>query len=58
LDIADAVIKMASIEIMNTSFRMDEIPTGGSVSPSESKRYWQDDIDLCISNRREVFVIP
>ena len=35
-----------------------EIPSGGSVSPSESKRYWQEDIDLCVSNRREVFVIP
>jgi len=58
LDITDAVIKMASIEIMNTSFRMDEIPSGGSVSPSESKRFWQDDIDLCVSNRREVFVLP
>ena len=58
LDIADAVIKMTSIEVMNTSFRMDEIPSGGSVSPSESKRYWQEDIDLCVSNRREVFVIP
>ena len=58
LDVTDAVIKMASIEIMNTSFRMDEIPSGGSVSPSESKRFWQDDIDLCVSNRREVFVLP
>jgi hypothetical protein len=58
LDITDAVIKMASIEIMNTSFRMDEIPSGGSVSPSESKRFWQEDIDLCVSNRREVFVLP
>jgi hypothetical protein len=58
LDIADAVIKMTAIEVMNTSFRMDEIPSGGSVSPSESKRYWQEDIDLCVSNRREVFVIP
>jgi len=58
LDIADAVIKMTCIEVMNTSFRMDEIPSGGSVSPSESKRYWQEDIDLCVSNRREVFVIP
>ena len=57
LDIADAVIKMTSIEVMNTSFRMDEIPSGGSVSPSESKRYWQEDIDLCVSNRREVFTI-
>jgi hypothetical protein len=58
LDITDAVIKMTAIEVMNTSFRMDEIPSGGSVSPSESKRYWQEDIDLCVSNRREVFVIP
>ena len=58
LDIADAVIKMTAIEIMNTSFRMDEIPSGGSVSPSESKRFWQEDIDLCVSNRREVYVIP
>jgi hypothetical protein len=58
LDVADAVIKMASIEIMNTSFRMDELPSGGSVSPSESKKYWQEDIETCIMNRREVFVIP
>ena len=57
LDIADAVIKMTCIEVMNTSFRMDEIPSGGSVSPSESKRFWQEDIDLCVSNRREVFTI-
>ena len=27
LDVADAIIKMASIEIMNTSFRMDELPS-------------------------------
>ena len=58
LDVADAIIKMASIEIMNTSFRMDELPSGGSVSPSESKKYWQEDIETCINNRREVFVIP
>ena len=58
LDITDTIIKMTAIEVMNTSFRMDEIPSGVSVSPSESKRYWQEDIDLCVSNRREVFVIP
>lgn len=57
-DIRDCVIKMTSIEIMNTSFRMDELPTGGSTSPSESKRFWQEDIENCIENRREVFVIP
>ena len=58
LDVADAIIKMTAIDIMNTSFRMDELPSGGSVSPSESKKYWQEDIDLCISNRREAFVVP
>ena len=41
LDVADAIIKMKAIEVMNTSFRIDEIPSGGSVSQSESKRYYR-----------------
>ena len=56
-DIKDAVIKMTAIELMNTSFRMDELPTGGMTSPSESKKIWQEDIELCIANRREVVVV-
>ena len=56
-DIKDCVIKMSAIDLMNTSFRMDELPTGGINSPSESKRMWQEDIENCIQNRREVFVI-
>ena len=56
-DINDCVIKMSAIDLMNTSFRMDELPTGGINSPSESKRMWQEDIENCIQNRREVFVI-
>jgi|TARA_R110002051_G_scaffold324553_1_gene422355 hypothetical protein len=56
-DIKDAIIKMTSIELMNTSFRMDELPTGGMTSPSESKKFWQEDIELCIANRREVVVV-
>ena len=56
-DIKDAVIKMTSIELMNTSFRMDELPTGGMTSPSESKKIWQEDIENCIANRREVVVV-
>jgi hypothetical protein len=56
-DISDCVIKMTAIDLMNTSFRMDELPTGGINSPSESKRFWQEDIENCIANRREVFVI-
>ena len=58
LDIEDAVIKMTSIELLNTSFRMDELPTGGMTNVSESKRKWEEDIEKCIDNRREVFVIP
>ena len=58
LDIADCVIKMTSIELLNTSFRMDELPTGGMTNVSESKRKWEEDIEKCIDNRREVFVIP
>ena len=57
-DIQDAVIKMVSIDILNTSFRMDELPTGGIANLSESKKIWQEDIDRCVDNRREVFVIP
>ena len=57
LDIADTVIKMTSIELMNTSFRMDQLPTGGMASPSESKKIWQEDIENCIANRREVVVV-
>ena len=57
LDIKDCIIKMAAIDIMNTSFRMDEIPSGGTTSPSESKKYWQEDIENCIANRREVVVV-
>lgn len=57
LDVTDCIIKMTSIEIMNTSFRMDELPSGGSVSPAESKKYWQEDIERCIENRREIFTV-
>jgi hypothetical protein len=57
-DIQDAVIKMTCIELLNTSFRMDELPTGGMTNVSESKRKWEEDIEKCIENRRELFVIP
>lgn len=56
-DITDAIIKMTCTEIMNTSFRMDELPTGGITNTSETKQKWEDDIERCIENRREMFVI-
>ena len=57
-DIEDAVVKMTAIELLNTSFRMDELPTGGMSNTSESKRKWEEDIEKCVDNRREIFVIP
>jgi hypothetical protein len=57
-DIEDAVVKMTSIEILNTSFRMDELPTGGMTNISESKKKWAEDIEKIIENRREVYIIP
>lgn len=57
LDITDCIIKMTCIDIMNTSFRMDELPSGGSTSPTESKRVWQEDIETCILNRREIITV-
>jgi len=57
-DVEDAVVKMTAIEILNTSFRMDELPSGGMSNTSESKRKWEEDIEKCIENRREIFVIP
>lgn len=58
LDIEDCIVKMTSIELLNTSFRMDELPTGGMTNTSESKRRWEEDIEKCVDNRREIFVIP
>ena len=57
-DIEDCIVKMTAIELVNTSLRMDELPTGGMTNVSESKRKWEEDIEKCIDNRREVFVIP
>lgn len=57
LDITDAIIKMTCTEIMNTSFRMDELPTGGMTNTSETKQKWEDDIERCIENRREIFTV-
>jgi hypothetical protein len=58
-DIEDCVIKMVSLEFVNTSFRMDKLPMGSAgVDYASSKRQWVEDIEKCIENRREVFPIP
>jgi hypothetical protein len=58
-DIEDCVVKMTAIEIVNTSFRMDRLPMGGSGIDLQSvKAKWETDIEKCIDNRREVYIIP
>tara|TARA_R100001530_G_C4263739_1_gene141235 strand:+ start:100 stop:738 length:639 start_codon:yes stop_codon:yes gene_type:complete len=59
LDIEDCIVKMTAIELVNTSLRMDRLPMGGTgIDLQAVKARWMDDIEKCIENRREVFVIP
>ena len=58
-DIEDCIIKMTAIELVNTSLRMDRLPMGGTgIDLQAVKAAWQESIEKCIDNRREVFIIP
>jgi hypothetical protein len=58
-DIEDCVVKMTAIELVNTSLRMDRLPMGGTgIDLQAVKTRWSDDIEKCIDNRREVYIIP
>ncbi len=58
-DIQDSCVKLVSIDILNSSFRMDILPTGANgVDVSASKSDWRADIENCIDNRQEIFFIP
>jgi len=58
-DIEDACIKLSAIDLINTSLRMDQIPFGGTqINVENSMKMWLEDVEDCILNRREVFVIP
>ena len=57
-DITDTIIKMVSIEIISTSFRMDKLPMGGSgINIQTSMTKWQEDIDRTVADRRETFIV-
>jgi len=48
-----------SIDLINSSFRMDILPVGSNgVDISASKSDWRADIENCIDNRQEIFFIP
>ena len=58
-DVKDACIKLVAIEILNSSFRMDILPMGGSgIDVATSKAEWRADVENMIENRMEVFFIP
>ena len=58
-DIEDCIVKMTAIELVNTSLRMDRLPMGGTgIDLQAVKTRWSDDIEKCIDNRREWFIIP
>ena len=58
-DIADCIIKMTAIELVNTSLRMYRLPMGGTgIDLQAVKARWETDIEKCIDNRREVYIIP
>ena len=58
-DIEDACIKLVSIDLLTTSFRMDRLPVGGSAMTwNDIIAQWKEDIESCVINRREAFPIP
>jgi len=58
-DIEDVIVKMTAIELVNTSLRMDRLPMGGTgIDLQAVKARWETDIEKCVDNRREVFIIP
>jgi hypothetical protein len=58
-DIQDACVKLTAIDILNSSFRMDVLPMGGSgMDIQAAKADWRADIENCVENRQEVFFIP
>jgi len=58
-DIEDICVKLTAIDLLTTSFRMDRLPVGGnSMSWGDMIKAWKEDIEQCVVNRREAFVIP
>ena len=58
-DVEDACIKLVSIDLLTTSFRMDRLPVGGSAMTwNDIIAQWKEEIESCVINRREAFPIP
>lgn len=58
-DIADACLKMTCIDLLTTSFHMDNIPMGtdGALEWDKIINLWREDIDRILRNREEIFVV-
>lgn len=58
-DIEKACLLMTCIDIVRSSFRMDEIAFGGkAINKETSMKSWEDEIERIIRNREEVYFIP
>lgn len=58
-DIKDACIKMTAIDLLTTSFRMDNLPVGteGALEWDKIIQIWREDIDRIMRNREEMYVV-
>lgn len=58
-DITDACAKMAALDLITGSFRMDVIPMGADgAKVIDTTHKWKEDIDRVIRNREEFYFIP
>jgi len=57
-DIQDATLKMTAVDLLSTSFRMDQLPLGNdTVEIDKAIARWTEDANRVIRDREEVFVV-
>lgn len=56
-DIKKACILLTVLDLIRSSFKMDELPFGGSKDKEKSIKDWEDEIERIIRNREEVYVL-
>jgi len=58
-DVKKAIILMTCIDIIRTSFRMDDLPFGGmSIDKEKSMDNWEEEVNRIVRNREEFYFIP
>jgi hypothetical protein len=57
-DIKDACIKLACIDLIRSSLRMDDLQFGGAIDKERAMDEWKIEADKLIRDREEVYVLP